>query len=501
MSAYNGAVDGWRNAGPTPRELTAQQGRYVEAWSLYSGSLFESTLQSSPYRNDPTIYNQTKLLWKHAEAIVDFYAGVVYQGALPVSGTALPAGAVSAIPIDPQTPEGEKTDQLLAAISELYAAWNWQQQMSLRPMYGAALGDVLTELVDDPDRRFVYPQTVWPGYVTQIELDYVGNVRSYTLEYSVTERKDNGIALSQAVTSETYQYAKQVDGEALRYYKNGRPFDYGDGAVIKNPYGFVPAIWDRHRIGAPGDPRGRSAIDGTRQALLQLNSIFSHAFDFQRKAFFAPIMIAGKGATKGSDKTHDVTSAPTAFDVVGVPENASLLQPMFDIGKTSEMLESLREGIINENPEARFYQEMRAMQQVTAPGAERLMGDVKNRVDLARSGYDSQTIKLLQMAISICGMRVHGPEWRSGGGLDRRRSVFLPFDLQSFSKGDLAFTIEPRPIVYPTEQERIDLITSKEALQSRWGMTSAGIDETDADAILAERRDRFAVGVATGSFL
>lgn len=499
MSAYNGAIDGWRNAGPVPLELSVQQQRYGEAWRLYTGELFESALQSSPYRNDPAVYDQTKLLWKHAEAIVDFYAGVIYQGALPVSGTALPAGAVSAIPIDPQTTQKTKTDQLLAAISELFAAWNWQQQMSLRPMYGAALGDCLTELVDDPDRRFVYPQTVWPGYVTQIELDYVGNVRSYTLEYSVTEKRQNG-------TSETYQYGKKVDGEAFRYFKNGRPFDYGDGSVVPNPYRFVPAIWDRHRIGAPGEVRGRSALHGTRQALLQLNSIFSHAFDFQRKAFFAPIMVAGKGTSKGSDRTHDVTSAPGTFDIVGVPDGANLLQAQFDIGKTSEMLEALRQGIIDENPEARFYQQMRAMQQVTAPGAERLMGDVKNRVDLARSGYDSQTIKLFQMAISMCGMRAHGPEWRvdSGGrsvALDRRRSVFLPFDLDSFARGDLAFAIEQRPIVYPTEQERIDTIVQKESLTTRWGMELAGIDPTTVDQIQAERRDRFAVGMATGSFL
>ena len=39
--------------------------------------------------------------------------------------------------------------------------------------------------------------------------------------------------------------------------------------------------------------RGRSATDGTIQQLMQLNSIFSHAFDFQRKAFFAPIIVKG----------------------------------------------------------------------------------------------------------------------------------------------------------------------------------------------------------------
>lgn len=488
MSAYAGAVAGWRDAGPAIHELSLTQRRYAEQWGLYTGELFESAARSQPVRDDPQLYQHTKLLWKHAEAVVDFYAGVIYQGALGTDPAQ--SETASAIPIVPETPEGEQTERLLAAIGALYAAWNWRQQMTLRPMYGAALGDVLTELVDDLDREFVYPQSVWPGYVTEIELDYVGNVRSYTLEYYVTEKQANR-------STETYRYRKTVDHDAIRYFRDDRPHDYGDGAVVPNPYGFVPAIWDRHRLGAPGDPRGRSALHGTRQALLQLNSIFAHAFDYQRKAFFAPLMVAGK-PVKPANATHDVTSAPDLFEIVGMPMDSRLLQAQFDIGQTREMLADLRQGIIDENPEARFYQQMREMQQVTAPGAERLMGDVKNRVDLARSGYDSQTIKLLQMAISMCGMRAHA-EWRQGG-LNKRQQAFAPFDLGSFDRGDLAFAIAARPIVYPTEQERIDLILQKESLTTRWGMEQAGIDETTADAIMAERLDRFATGMATGSF-
>lgn len=486
-AAYNGALDGWRN-GPRTMPVEKLQERYAESWGMYTGELFERAVLPT-LRDDPAIYNNTKFLWKHVEAVVDFYAGVVYQGALPTKGIVMPGGMVSAIPIEPQTDEGAATDNLIAAIQELFGAWNWQQQMSLRPMYGAALGDCLTELVDDLERGFVYPQTVWPGYVAAIELDYVGNVRSYTLEYRVSEER-NG-------QTENYKYRKEVDGEAFRYFRDDKPFDFGDGAIVPNPYGFVPAVWDRHRLGAPGEVRGRSAIHGTRQALLQLNSIFSHAFDFQRKVFFAPIMVAGKPTAKPGGSV-DMTSAPNTYDVIGMPSDARLLQATFDIGKTRELLEDLRQGIVDENPEARFYQQMREMTQVSAPGAERLMGDVKNRVDLARSGYDSQTIKLLQMAISMCGMRAHA-EWKQGG-LNRRQHVFSPFDLGSFDRGELSFTIQPRPIVYPTEQERIDLILQKESLTTRWGMEQAGIDETTADAIMAERLDRFATGMATGSF-
>src|SRR5690606_39042936 len=119
-----------------------------------------------------------------------------------------------------------------------------------------------------------------------------------------------------------------------------------------------------------------------------------------------------------------------------VPADASLLQPTFDVGKTLEMIKEIREGILAENPEASFYQQMREMQQVTAPGAERLMGDVKNRVDLARAGYDAGSVKLFQMAITMCGYRARDTSefgWARRGAppLDRRRMAFTQFDLES----------------------------------------------------------------------
>src|SRR5690606_13104396 len=119
---------------------------------------------------------------------------------------------------------------------------------------------------------------------------------------------------------------------------------------------------------------------------------------------------------------------------IKVDEGSSLLQPDFDIGKTLEIIKDIREGILAENPEAAFYQQMREMTQVTAPGAERLMGDVKNRVNLARAGYDANTVKLFQMAIAMCGFRANDRSetgWqRPGQRLDRRRQAFTRFDLE-----------------------------------------------------------------------
>ncbi len=515
-TAYRAGWDAWTH-GPIPDEWDVSRAKYGEKWAAYSGELFQHLAQQPEIKTHPEIYQHTTLLWKHHEAVVDFYAGVIYQGALSTDGKPLPDGTLGAIPIDPQVPEpnvpeaveGQEEraetpngDRLRRAIAELWAAWNWQQQMSLRPMYGAALGDCLTELVDDTERRFVYPQIVWPGYVKEIELDYVGNVRRYVLEYRVERKDDRG-------QLKAWMYRKEVDKETFRHFRDDQPYDeHGPGtAVTVNAYGFVPAIWDRHRIAAPGMARGKSATDGTRQALMQLNSLFSHAFDFQHKAFWVPFMVAGAG--RGGTKDVDLGAPPQASSLaetykwISVPPDATLLQPQFDTGKTLDMLKDLREGILAENPEASFYQQMRQMQQVTAPGAERLMGDVKNRVDLARAGYDIQTVKLFQMAVAMCGERANdrsrnGWQRRGAPRLDRKRLAFLEYDLRSFDQGELDFSIQSRPLVAPTETERVELVLLKEGLQSDWGMRAVGIEPDDIEAILAARRDRFAFGVDTG---
>lgn len=515
-TGWRAGVDTYR-FGPVPPEWDSVQRDYILRWALYTGELFDTMLRGSAVGDDTEIYRNTKLLWKHHEAVVDFYAGVIYYGALSTDGQPLPDDVPNAIPFVPQTPTPDRNQALTLAYSELFSAWNWQQQMSLRPMYAAALADCLTELVDDTERRFVYPQIVWPGYVKDIEIDYVGNVRRYVLEYRVTEKRADG------TTGDTYLYRKEVDKEMFRHYRDDKLT-----REYENVYGFVPAIWDRHRIGAPGRVRGRSATDGTRQALMQLNSLLGHAIDFQHKAFWVPMMVSGRfgPSAPGSDKQVDLGAPPSGvsfaelFKWVPVPEGAQLLQPTFDIGKTREMVEEVRKGVLDENPEARFYQQLREMQQVTAPGAERLMGDVKNRVDLVRAGMDPNTVKLFQMAISMCGFRAHDTSqdgWlRPGQRLDRRRMVFVPFDLQSYDRGELDMVIRPRPIVLPTEMERmevervkIEIAAAKERLMLASSFEELGYPlETPrpdgkpvtAEAMAAERQEQFATALNRGDF-
>lgn len=515
-----------------PSPWDAQRQRYAERYALYRGELFIDAWRTNPYKDDPRVYKNISLLWNHTRRVVDFYATITYQGQLsaePNSG---------AIPIVPdKTLTGAATDDddvatdsnqvgtLMTAIDMLWQKWNWQKQMSIRPRLGAMLGDVLTELVDDPDYQFVYPKAIWPGYVKAIELDYVGNVRAYTLEYDITERHANG-------STETYTYRKEVTEEDYRYFKDDKPFtdtsDDGHGdAVQPNPYGFVPAVWDRHTDDGLG-VRGEAATDASRQALFGMNSLFSHSRDFQHKAFFAPIIVTGaisrrnqrrinltepefdpETATSEEIDAHyrrtvgrtEGSAMAQQLKFLQGGENAKIQQAQFNIGQTIEQLNLMKDGILATHPEAQFFDKLADAANVTGPGADRIILPVKGLVEHARSGYDSNTVHIIQMGISMCGYRANNGDWGEAGALSRSRQVFLPYDLGSYSREEMAFTVGPREIVIPGKLEQLELVTGIESLQSPWGLEKMGVtDKKEQAAILNARAERFAMAVNDGAF-
>lgn len=513
------AVNDWRQ-GPVPSTWDALRARYAERYMIARGELFLDTWRNNPYKDDPRVYRNISLLWNHTSRVVSFYATLVYQGQLsdePGEG---------AIPIQPDpmltrqdadadadVPDGPDTSQvgnLMRAIGVLQQKWNWQQKMVLRPRLAAELGDVLTELIDDTERRFPYPRIVWPGYVKEIELDYVDNVLSYTLEHQITETHDHG-------QSETYLYRKEVDAEAFRYFKNDQPFDYfGDGSVVPNAYGFVPAVWDRHSSDGIS-VRGDAATDPSRQALFNLNSLLSHSRDFQHKAFFAPVVVAGKISREGeksinlSAPSREPSAMAMSLSFLEGSPDATIHQANFDIGQTLAQLEFMRDGILATHPEATFFDKLADAANVTGPGADRIILPVKGLVEHARASCDSGTVRLFQMAISICGMRVNAGDWNYVSGpdtgtvrqlrqLDRRREAFRPYTLESFDRGEMDFTIAARSIVIPSKAEVIEMAMQTESLNTLWGLRQAGVDGDEAEQMLQDKQGRYAVAVNAGAF-
>jgi hypothetical protein len=485
--AMTGAVTGWRGGEQAISPLSRNQ-MYALNWAYFDGSAFNAAWKRQGVFKNQRVYNDTRLVFKHVASIGTFYQSLVYQGPLATDGKRLPDGSLGAIPIDPQTGDKKQDEAIRAAIAEEWSRWNWQHTMTLRPLYTSVLGDVLTEIRDDPSRHSVQPEHIWPGHVVDLVLDSVGNVKAYVLEYRTTII-ENG-------QEQTILFRKEVDKASFRYYRDDRPWTEADrhgDAEQENPYGFVPAIWDRHKVvwdTATGtiSPRGLSAFEDSRQALNELNSMLSHAMDYQSKQFAAPIGVRG---TSGSAQFTPEQREKLRLYELGENGGFDVLQ--FDIGQTLELLKWIKDGILEENPEASFYHDLREMTSLTGPAVERALGDAVSRVNLARAGQDPNTVKLHQMATAIAGYRLSRGDWENPTPRDK---VFAPFDLDSYKDGALDMTILARPVVPMNAAERLQMALDFERVQYVDTWVDLGLDETEAEKRVKARQETATVADA-----
>ena len=435
-------------------QFQARVGYYRYLWHWYQNSIFDDLATWARYKSRYRLYRHIRAIYNPARRLVDFYAGVVYPGMLATDPEQVPPGVSLAIPLPADTPP-----ELLAALGELWRWSNWQLRKSLFVRYGAALGNVFVEVVDELDRGKVTLDVLWPGLVSDLTLDSTGNVKAYALEYTATDENGNA-----------YTYRKEVDANAIRTFRDGLPYSYDDvPAERENPYGFAPAVWCPHTDlgGDHGAPAMRNLGKWD-----ELNSLAAHVFDQAHRILETPVLVAGDGvshlATDQSKRgaTHRLSNPESdreSVQILKAGPGGQISTITLPEGEAQARLDSLLREIEQDHPEIGMYQQLREMQQVTGPGAERLFGDVRTYVDDARANYDSQSVKLFQMAIAIAGWRANSGAW--GRELTDQQRAFLPFDLTSYARGDLELTILPRPLVPLTPSESMALEEQRLALE------------------------------------
>lgn len=465
MTASRIAWSAFRHAYAQPDqrylEYESNAQRYSLLWGYYSSAVFDDPSWGS-YKRRYRLYRGTRALYNPVRRLVDFYAGQVYPGIITRDARRRADGTPSAIPFDDDVAPAVTT-----AIAQLFQWSNWAQAKNLMVRYGAALGDVMVEIVDDADRGLVHFDVLWPGFVTELDLDHNNNVKAYTLEYSYFDDGDEA----------TYTYKREVDGDEIRTYRDDKPFGYnGNEAAYPNPYGFAPAVWIKHTDNGSdhGDPavRGISKVD-------ELNSLATHALDQVHKILGAPLLISGENlrTLAGSDAANvtDGLEADTLNILRGSPDTA-MAALRLDPGESIAHMEQLLAEIERDHPELSMFAQLRSMSEVTGPAADRMFGDVSAYVDEARTSYDLGSIKLFQMGLAIAGFRARGG-WSLP--LNDQQRKFLPFDLDSYREGALDIAIMPRPLFPVTERERIEIerlrvqLDNERAAQS--GMT--GIEQ------------------------
>jgi len=472
MLATNAALGTWRRVFDSPE--TVQGGKAFNRaayfrllWSFYANDIFEDRYIWGFYRAQFGLYRNIRQIYNPTRRLVDLYASTIYPGVLSEDGKRLPEGVALAVPLAADTPP-----ELVSAIGQFWNWSNFQAQKSVLVRYGAICGSVLVELVDDIKARKVTSHVVWPGLIQDLVLDATGNVKEYILRYLATD--DRGFQ---------YEYRKDVDAKSIRFYRDGDPFDYGEGAAYPNPYGFVPAVWVKHTD--IGSDFGLPAIHGTLGKVDELNSLSAHVHDQIHKIIASPTVFwsdgrvgnlngkqapdpAGAGVVGKRGPTDDFVDIDTDRESLlylrgpqgGHVESLAGNLPLRD---TLAYIQQLIGEIEQDHPELTLYKELRAMSQVTGPAASRLVGDAAGLIAEAAANYDQQLIKLFQMGVAIAGWRLNNGDW---GLTDRQREKFAPFDLDSYIRGDLDFFISPRPLVPQTRREQLDAERAELALQA-----------------------------------
>lgn len=504
--AARAAISAWRG----PQDTTAAadvRGRLNLLWSYYQNSTFDNIAAWASYRENYTLYRNIRSIYNPTRRLVNFYVAQVYPGVLSEDATKLPDGVAIAIPFSEDTDENLKL-----AVAQFWQWSNWQSGNKLMVRYGGATGSALVEVVDNTERGKITTAVRWPGLLADrakddgpsLILDDVGNVKFYALEYQTTDEK-----------GETYTYRKEVGQESI--------VEYRDDSVTSeepNPYGFVPAVWCRHideGWGVDGEGLyGAPAISGSIGKIDELNGIASHTHDHIDLLIDSPGIISsdgGVGRIGEQASALKVSRANTQDEFASIGATSAMktlrrlllkspkgaawvpltgaLQPEQAIPAMDHLLLEIE----HDFPELGMYQELRKMSEVTGPGAARMMGDVYSRVLEVSSNYDTQSIKLFQMATAIGGFRYR--ENREGWRLrTEAQAKFAPFDLESYARGDLSMAIMPRPLIPMTEDDTISLIGKRlanaKAAQGIFNddkvLEVAGVsDETERAEILTAR--------------
>lgn len=427
---------------------------YNVLWSYYNNNAWDDVRSWALRKQRFQLYRAMRGIYNPVRRLVDFYAGAVYPGVLSTDASEFTDGVPTAIPLDDKIPP-----QLSAAISQLWQWSNWQAGKSVYVRYGAAVGSSFVEVVDDLESERVYLDVIWPGFITELDTDKSGNVQSYTIMYETI-----------GPSGQMYMYRRDVDRNEYREYNDGKLVRQWD-----NPYGFVPAVIAPHK--SLGGMWGAPAISGSLQKVDELNSIASHVHDQIHKKISAPGILWSRAAVK---KLTDQAKRPadeSEFSeqrfsnereevlFLSGPEGGRLdsLAGTLELKDALPYIERSLQEISDDHPELAAYKELRALSQLTGPAASRIVGDAAANLYESSANYDQQSIKLFQMAVAIAGYR-STTYWTQN---NRQQAKFQPFDLASYFRGDLDFSILPRPLMPSTSTERAnDLVVQMQAVDN-----------------------------------
>ncbi len=502
MTAIQSAYSAFRFslANPADGEVgrlnDARIDQYRLGWNAYTNNVFNNSAAWKAYAEKRGLYQLTRPMFNPVTRLVDFYASHIYQGTLSTDGASLEDGQLLAIPLEKDTPP-----EITLALGQIYQWSNWAARLDLLGVYGASMGDVAIEVVEDVDKGKVWQQVVPASFITDYQTDAVGNIISYTKQYRAWDDQ----------LQRGYDYKKVVTKSTFREYKDNNLHDFGNGAEYENIFGFAPLGMIHHRD--RGTNVGEPAVTGWEK-IESLNSLASRLDVGIRVKTQSPTVVVAENLKMSApkvDATKDMEGAIKLFFAEGSGATVVPLDGNLDIPGTMQFLDALRDEIEADHPEITYYTKLLEMQNVTGPGADRLQGNVKAKIDRARVNYDSVMKNVLKMCLTMGGVRANDG---LGGWMNPTdaQKKFLPFNLNSYERGDLDFEIvSMRPLsprtkadYWDAEQKRLQAIQTGilageplEWQEKRGGMTDdewQEMQEMQQKANAASMGDGFPAG-------
>lgn len=473
-----------RRSGPgaTGRALADNAAWYNLRRAYYHGETYErhdaGVAAIKSWEGLPRYIRPIALIPRRA---VEWWPGHVFPGAWTSDGLPASNGRPNRIAYD-----ADVAPEVREATQQAFTWANGPRFLLPFVRAGAMLGNAFAEVVNDPIRKKVYPLQLDPDYVVELERNATGDVTMYRL--AIPMRTDAG---------QSYLWGKRVDRETITTYYDDEPRGYDDQpAVTENPYGFVPAVWCAHvETGGQYGWRGASAIDGTLPLLDELNGLLSAVDDYIMRFVHQAVIIetpnpdaatkktqANAGATRtATDDFADRHAGRQDIKTLFVPIGTSVHHLLTNLGlaDADPHIARIEAQIEKAFPEIVLSDKLLEMSQVTRPGALPLVQDVQHKFDESAGNYYDAVAQLGEMCCTVGGHHVRAGDWGLPSQLTDQQRTFLPFDLDSWGKGDVSVSIQPGELLPRSLADLASEALAIESIRTPTGLRMAGLSDED----------------------
>ena len=410
----------------------ARKVRYDILWAQYENTVYRDIHSwARTYKTRYGLYQYIRSIYNPAYRLGEFWKAHLWGGSLD-----LDAEEVGALPI------ATYNEALRPFIAELWKWSRWDVNKDIASLHGAIYGDTILRVVDDTELQKVYLEMVYPGLVTDLEKDPFGNIKAYTIE----EERLHPVNQSQAVV---YKETAEREGQNVVYktYLNDSPYAWnGEAPEWAEPYGFIPMVHIQHND--VGFDWGWSELHPARSKMHELDDLASLLSDQVRKAVHSSgyaFVGAKKPETSPTPSSYSTRRTTEKSASLGKPElgreeaNAYYLPnpearvepvilPLEVEGFLMHVQEILKD-FERDYPELKF-DALRVQGEVSGRALRVARQPVETKVMQRRGNYDDGLKRVLQMAVTIGGLR----------------NIFPGINLDSYERGALEFSFADRPV-------------------------------------------------------